>query len=168
MLFCSRILISSDCVFCCRLAGQLLFYTIGVFLSSSSALASSEPRDYRGVFLWQKARKSAHFPIFGLWKLQTEGRKSLRKVPARYFIEKRTLWRLWYPLLRDRLQHVHTAVRRAVGFMVFHTCRPPHARDFNVLNFQSQQIIPRLPLQYSFVRRLLRIAWRIFCPIPIE
>ena len=33
----------------------------------------------------------------------------------------KTLWGLWYPLLRDRLQHFHTAVRGADGFMVFHT-----------------------------------------------
>lgn len=35
---------------------QLLFYTIGVLLSISSALASSEPRDYRGVFVYTKMR----------------------------------------------------------------------------------------------------------------
>ena len=52
MLFCSGILISSDCVF--YLTGRsILFYTIGVIMSTSSALASFEPRDYRVVFVIQ-------------------------------------------------------------------------------------------------------------------
>ena len=53
MLFCSGILISSDCIFYST-GRSTLFYTIGVIMSTSSALASFEPRDYRVVFVIQK------------------------------------------------------------------------------------------------------------------
>ena len=47
---------SSVCVFYYNRQVVILFYTNGVFLSSLTALAFTEPPDYLGVFAIQKAR----------------------------------------------------------------------------------------------------------------
>ena len=36
---------------------------IGVFLSTSSAVASTEPRDYRGVFVYTSNRRGIGIPM---------------------------------------------------------------------------------------------------------
>ena len=65
ILVCSGILISSVRANFFRLAGLSQFYTNGVLLSTSSALASLEPRDYRVVFFIQKTlrRNAARYRI---------------------------------------------------------------------------------------------------------